>query len=134
MRPPGPGDAQMLIEGRDDEFRRWLGPGAETPNPVACVWLGDRLIGWVDYDVDHDWLKAGEVNVGYFLFADARGHGYASRAVELMLGHLKDDTERTTATLVIDLDNERSLALARRLGFRASGEVDGKPFFTRAVT
>src|SRR5690242_16637092 len=57
LRPPGPGDARLLVEGRDDEFLRWLGPGAETPSPVACVWVDDELVGWVDYDLEHDWLR-----------------------------------------------------------------------------
>ena len=88
LRPPGPGDARLLIAGRDAEFFRWIGPGAEVPDPVACVWVDDELVGWFDYDVDHDWLKPGEVNVGYYLFPAARGCGYASRAMRLVLGCL----------------------------------------------
>jgi RimJ/RimL family protein N-acetyltransferase len=133
LKPPRPGDAQLLIDGRDAEFHRWLGPGAETPNPVACVWVGDDLVGWVDYDLEHDWLRPGEVNVGYYLFTVARGKGYASRAVDLLLQHLSRDTEHTVATLVIDPENERSLALARRLGFVERGKVGGQLFFARDV-
>lgn len=132
LKPPRPGDAQTLIAGRDDDFLRWLGPGAEEPRPVACIWVGDELIGWVDYDLDHDWLQPGQVNVGYYLFPDARRKGYASRAVELLLVHLKN-TEHTVATLVIHPDNARSLTLARRLGFERAGEVNGDLFFTRDV-
>lgn len=110
---PGRGDAQLLVEGRDDEFFCWLGPGVEVPRPVACVWVGDELVGWVDYDLDHDWLRPGQVNVGYYLFPAARRRGYASRAVELLLLHLKRDTEHTVASLLIDPGNVRSLALAR---------------------
>jgi RimJ/RimL family protein N-acetyltransferase len=131
LRAPSPGDAQLLVEGRDEEFFRWLGPGAKVPQPVACIWVGDRLVGWVDYDLEHEWLEPGQVNVGYYLFEPERGNGYASRAVELMLQHLKRDTPHTVATLVIHRNNVRSLALARRLGFVQEGEVDGQPFFTR---
>lgn len=133
LRAPQPGDAERLVEGRDAEFFRWLGPGAEAPAPVACVWVGGQLVGWVNYDLEHDWLEPGQVNVGYFLFAPARGKGYASRAIELLLEHLRLDTEHTGATLLIHPENSRSLALARRLGFVQTGEVAGEPFFVRAV-
>ena len=73
LKAPGLGDARLLVESRDDEFHRWLGPGADAPDPVACVWAGGRLVGWVDYDVDRAWLRRGEVNVGYYLFPGARG-------------------------------------------------------------
>lgn len=107
--------------------------GRHGSAPVACVWVDDQLVGWVDYDLDsdHDWLGPGEVNVGYYLFATARRRGYASRAVELLLEHLSRDTEHTVATLLIHPDNAPSLALARRLGFAEKGTVNGEPFFTR---
>lgn len=133
LRPPCPGDAQLLVAGRDEEFFKWLGPGSETPSPVACVWVGDELVGWVDYDLDHDWLEPGEVNVGYYLFPVARGKGYASRAVELLLLHLSRNTEHTLASLVIDPENARSLKLARRLGFVERGEVEKGLYFVREV-
>ena len=116
------------------KFFEWLGPGAEAPCPVACVWAGDELVGWVDYDRERDWLRPGEVNVGYYLFPAARGKGYASRAVELLLLHLDRETAHTVATLLIDPENVRSLRLARRLGFEAKGEVAGELFFVREVS
>jgi RimJ/RimL family protein N-acetyltransferase len=133
LRAPEPEDVELLVAGRDEEFFRWFGAGATGPRPVACVWVDQRLVGWVDYDLDadHDWLRPGEVNVGYYLFATARGKGYASRAVELLLKHLRRDTEHTVATLLIHPENARSLAVARRLNFVQKGEVDGEPFFTR---
>ncbi|HEY5692888.1 MAG TPA: GNAT family N-acetyltransferase [Gaiellaceae bacterium] len=133
LRPPGPGDARLLVEGRDDEFLRWLGPGAETPSPVACVWVDDELVGWVDYDLEHDWLRPGEVNVGYYLFPAARGKGYASRAVELLLLHLRRATRHTAATLAIEPENVRSLRLARRLGFVEQREFEKGIFLVREL-
>jgi RimJ/RimL family protein N-acetyltransferase len=133
LRPPRPGDSRLLLAGRDDEFFRWLGPGAETPRPVACVWVEDELVGWVDYDLEHEWLRPGEVNVGYYLFPAARGKGYASRAVELLLEYLGRETRYTVATLLIHPENTRSLRLARRSGFVEKGEVKGDLFFARNV-
>jgi len=135
LRAPGPGDVDLLVANRDEEFFKWFGPEATGPRPVACVWVDDQLVGWVDYDLDadHDWLGPGEVNVGYYLFPTARGKGYASRAVELLLEHLQRDTEHRVATLLIHPENTRSLALARRLGFVQTGEVKAQPFFTRGL-
>ena len=131
LRPPQPGDVQQLVQGRDAEFFRWLGPGAEVPSPAACVWVENQLVGWVDYDLDQRWLRPGQVNVGYYLFPAARGRGFASRAVELLLLHLSRETDHAVATLLIDPENVRSLALARRLGFGEAGEVGGQLLFTR---
>ena len=135
LKPSCPGDAQLLVARRDEEFFRWLGPGAEEPCPSACIWVRGELVGWVDYDrePEHDWLGPGEVNVGYYLFPGARGKGYASRAVELLLQHLGRHTKHTVATLVIWPENTRSLALAHRLGFLQKGELEGGLFFARDV-
>jgi RimJ/RimL family protein N-acetyltransferase len=133
LEAPRPDDAQLLIEGRDEEFFRWIGPGAESPSPVACIRVGGELVGWVDYDLDHDWLEPGQVNVGYYLFAGARGKGYATRAVELLLRHLRSATEYTVATLLIHPENARSRALADRMEFVEAGEVDGSVFFIRDI-
>jgi RimJ/RimL family protein N-acetyltransferase len=135
LHAPAPGDVELLMANRDEEFFKWFGPEATGPRPAACIWVDGQLLGWVDYDLDddHDWLRPGEVNVGYFLFPAARGKGYASRAVELLLEHLKQDTEHTVATLLIHPDNLRSLALARRLGFVQHGEVNGEPLLARGL-
>ena len=135
LRVPGHRDSARIVAERDEESFRWFGPGGGNPAPVACIWVADELVGWVDYDRDddHDWLQPGEVNVGYCLFPAARGKGYASRAVELLVGHLTRDTGYDVATLLIHSENTRSLALARRLGFVQYGEVNGEQFFRLPV-
>ena len=135
LRAPRPLDSERIVAERDEESFRWFGPGGGNPAPVACIWVADELVGWVDYDRDddHDWLQPSEVNVGYCLFPTARGKGYASRAVELLLGHLARDTGYDVATLLIHPENTRSLALARRLGFVQHGEVSGEPFLRRPL-
>jgi RimJ/RimL family protein N-acetyltransferase len=133
LRPSDPDDAPILIAGRDVEFHRFLGPGSNDPRPTACIEVDGEIVGWVDYDVGDAWLTPGEVNVGYNVFAGHRGNGYATRAVQLLLRHLAVDTAHHTATLLIDPDNERSIAVARRTGFAPAGEVDGKLHFKRVV-
>ena len=135
LRPPAPGDADRIVAERDEEAFRWFGPGGGNPAPVACIWVGGELVGWVDWDRDddHDWLRPHDVNVGYCLFPSYRGQGYASRAVELLLRHLARETGYHAATLLIHPENTPSLALARRLGFEQRGEVNGEPFFRRPL-
>ena len=135
LRPPRPGDAALLVAGRDDEFHRWMGPGAEEPHPTACIVVEGDVVGWVDHDTDadHDWLRPGEINVGYHLFAAARGRGYATRAVTLLLQHLSQSSEAHTATLLIDPANHPSLGVARRAGFTSSGEVRGQRRYERPL-
>ena len=116
LQRPRDGDAERLVAGRDDEWRRWLGPGNDTPNPTACIFVGEALVGWVDYDTDQTWLQHGEVNVGYSIFAAYRGQGYATRAVRLLVDHLARATEHHTATFLINADNVQSLGVAAKLG------------------
>ena len=102
IRPPEEGDTERLITGRDEDWRRWLGPGSNDPRPTACVVVAGEVVGWVDYDTDREWLQAGEINIGYNVFSSHRGHGYASRAVVLLLRYLDESTSFHTATLLID--------------------------------
>lgn len=73
------------------------------------------------------------MNVGYYLFPAARGKGYASRAVELLLLHLRRATRHTAATLAIEPENVRSLRLARRLGFVEQREFEKGIFLVREL-
>lgn len=133
IRPPRPGDAEVLIAGRDEVFHRFMGEGSDDPQPTGCILVADEIVGWVDYDIDRTWLEPGEVNVGYNVFASHRGKGYATRAVQLLVHHLAVDGDHHTATLLIDPDNARSLALAARARFDRAGDLDGNPYFKRAV-
>lgn len=133
IRPPTPGDAARLVAGRDAEFHRFLGPGADVPDPLGCIVVGGDVVGWVDHDRARDWLEPGEVNLGYHLFASARGQGLATRAVQLLMHHLAVDSDATVATFLIDRDNERSQRLARRVGAVKGADLDGHPYFKRPV-
>lgn len=133
IRAPEPGDAALLVSGRDEVFHRFMGEGDVEPAPTACIVVDGEIVGWVDYDVERAWLEPGEVNVGYNVFATHRGQGYASRAVRLLVQHLAAATSYTTATLLIDPSNERSLALAERCGFAMVGDLDGNPYWKRPV-
>jgi RimJ/RimL family protein N-acetyltransferase len=127
------GDTATLLAGRDEEWARWLGPGATEPKPTACILAGNTIVGWVDYDPDSDWLKPGEVNIGYNVFAAHRRKGYASRAVLLLLRRLEIDGEHEVGVLSIDRGNAASLGVARRAGFQLVKELPDVLRFERSV-
>ena len=56
LRPFVADDRDALIAGRDDEFRRFLADASEEPAPVASIWVADRIVGWIDYDLGVDGL------------------------------------------------------------------------------
>ncbi len=134
LRAPDDGDTERLLAGHDEEWRRWLGPGTDDPQPTACIVVKGEVVGWIDFDTDRDWLQPEEVNIGYNVFAPHRGNGYTSRAVRLLLVHLYESTPYRTATLLIHPDNAASLAVAARTGFAPGGEINGSRYFKRPAT
>ena len=123
IRPPTPGDTVALISGRDEESRRWIGPGTNDPRPTACIVVDDTVVGWVDYDRDQDWLEAGQVNMGYNVFPPYRCKGYASRAVLLLLQRLGHEGQYEKGILSIDRGNHASLGVATKAGFSIVEEL-----------
>jgi predicted acetyltransferase len=114
-------DRQAIVERRDDESRRWLGPGSSGPAPTACIDVDGTLVGWIDVDAEPRWLRPGEGNVGYCIFPVHRGHGYAARAVDLLPDILEEEGLRW-ALLVIDVANVASLGVARASGAQVRPE------------
>jgi RimJ/RimL family protein N-acetyltransferase len=109
--PFTPGAARLLLE---EAARAWYdGTAAE----LALV-VDDRLVGATHLAFYSDW----RASVAYWLSADARGRGYATRAVRLVTQWGFE----TFASLVrIELwsvvGNDASDAVARRAGFTEEG-------------
>jgi RimJ/RimL family protein N-acetyltransferase len=133
IRCPMADDGAVLVAGRDAEFFTFLGEGSAEPEPTACIVVNANVVGWVDFDHDRSWLQDDEVNLGYNVFEPYRGRGYATRAVLLLMEHLREHSDWRIATLLIDPDNARSLAVARRAGFVQVGDLDGNPYWKKQI-
>lgn len=130
-------DRDVLITGRDDEFRRYLGNGSPDPHPAAVVCVAGDVVGWIDFDRPRAWLRASEGNVGYNIFAAHRGYGYGTRALRLFAGWLERCDPPQRPTLLIDPANVASLSLAKTAGFIEVDRIDSqvlrkRPLFENA--
>ena len=132
IRPPEPGESELLLHGRDSEWEKWLGPGDPHPQPTACIVVDRQVVGWVDYDTDREWLGPREVNIGYSVFASHRGHGYAARGVKLLLRHLASQGFQS-AMVSIDLGNASSHRVAEKAGFCLVAEDDSSRDYRRPI-
>jgi RimJ/RimL family protein N-acetyltransferase len=139
-------DAAAHLAGEDDEMVRWLNgaPGTlasarswiernrrawEQGGPIFGLGIEEvasgRVVGMVEANTDHyriEGIRPGEANISYALYPEARGKGYATRAVRLIL-RLLGSRGVTGAVIPVDPRNTRSIEVARRCGFRRSGSV-----------
>jgi len=132
LRPFVTDDRQLIVDQRDEECERWLGPASPDPSPTACIEVNGRVVGWIDADPTPQWLQPGEVNVGYSVFAAHRGNGYAARALRLLAAEL-DERGLRRALLVIDVQNQPSTGVARAAGAQVLANRSMREFPTSAV-
>ena len=79
-----------------------------------------RAIGTLNFHAGPD--ESGMVEIGYGLMSDARGHGYAIEAVRAAFDWATRVHGIRHFRASISPDNERSLNLVRKLGFRQTGD------------
>ena len=98
------------------EKRLWTGLPAEGEWANVAVVTGDQFLGEIGFGISDATHRTCEV--GYVFFPEVGGRGYATRATEIAVQVCFDylDAHRVTARL--DARNDRSAALAERLGFR----------------
>jgi RimJ/RimL family protein N-acetyltransferase len=93
-----------------------------TPSGVAFAVTDARsgeLLGCCGVD---DWTQEDVAQIGYWIAADARGHGHATRAAVLLTRWLFElGAARVFLTVVAG--NEGSVAVARRAGFVYEGTM-----------
>jgi [ribosomal protein S5]-alanine N-acetyltransferase len=116
-----------------DEVRWLAGMRAQQIRlrPVDAPWLlrpilrravhGNlEAVGYLNFHAAPD--ESGMVEVGYTLLPDARGHGYASEAVRAAFEWATRVHGIHRFRASVSPDNERSLNLIAKLGFRQTGD------------
>ena len=113
-------DTGRWFLGRCDE---WWDAGTDLPLAIVDTGglLGATGIHRIGADADAPGLDGLADEVGYWLAAGARGRGVVTRAVVLLTAWCFTTLDRPTLWLRAHPDNERSLAVARRCGFRDTG-------------
>ncbi len=71
--------------------------------------------------------------VGYWLRANAEGHGYATETVQLLTRMAFDTLEANRVEVRVDVDNTRSCAVVERLDFVLEGTLRRKMWSPRGV-
>ncbi|MFD7023408.1 GNAT family N-acetyltransferase [Promicromonospora sukumoe] len=135
LRQPEPRDRAAIIElGASDEVNAYVGgarPRDELEREISAtpqarsgqfvVDLDGAMIGLVQLDRragNHEFGPAlGRVELGYLFLPDAWGQGYAAEACAAVLGWFDDAVPDEPVVLVTQTANERSMRLAKRLGF-----------------
>jgi RimJ/RimL family protein N-acetyltransferase len=113
-------DAEVVIDGFASSWRAFASTG--RPSGVAFAILDARsgeLAGCCGVD---DWSKSDVAQFGYWVGANARGRGYATRAAILLTRWLFElGAARVFLTIVAG--NDASVAVARRAGFAYEGTM-----------
>ena len=138
LRPWRDEDVAPAVAGHDEEIARWFGWPADAVTPEthrqavedwrAAYDAGRSRVGFV---VEHAGEVVGSVEVrrvadgvgslSWTLYAGARGQGYATRAVRLLVDYAVDILGLQRVEAQVDPRNERSLRVATRAGLRREG-------------
>ena len=132
LRRPGPQDAEAITEFYISE--RSAMAGGHVPRPQAWrnyaytlghwqargygLWAvtrkgDDRIIGLVGPYFPEGWP---ETEIGWLMFDGAEGHGYAFEAAKATIADARNRLGWTDIVHYIAHGNDRSVALAKRLG------------------
>ena len=146
LRPADDSDIDAIDRGiADPDVVRWIGRPTMSAGEVLELnrsrWLDGTgptfaICGADDGCIGHVWLNHHEGDrwsIGYWLLPEARGHGFATRAVGLVSTWAFRDLGVTELSLVTDGTNPRSQRVAERSGFKREGtarsavDAEGRP-------
>jgi RimJ/RimL family protein N-acetyltransferase len=140
LRPPSPADVPAIAAAcTDPEIARWtMVPTPYTPAHArrfvaqakrwweagrtgAIFAIVDRSAGRLVGMIGLEPAEPGLAEVGYWVAPEARGRGYATRAVRLVSAWAFRDPSLVRLELHTILGNEASGAVARKAGFTREG-------------
>jgi RimJ/RimL family protein N-acetyltransferase len=140
LRPPRAGDVPALAAAcQDPEISRWTRVPSPYTEDHAREWLATDVEGLRLFIVDAEDRLLGTIalmeldpgrgyaEIGYWLAAQARGRGVASRAVALLRDWAAADLGLTLIEIIVHRDNAPSLRVPPRAGFAATGELRDAP-------
>lgn len=107
------------IEDAQNFIKRGLNRFAEDGLPLTSIWLHDRMVGGMLF-FPVDWHIRSTM-IGYWLDQHATGRGLVSRAARTMLDFAFDELKLNRVELRAEVNNQRSRAVAERLGFTLEG-------------
>jgi ribosomal-protein-serine acetyltransferase len=109
----------QTVEETRSFIKRGLTCFAEDGLPWVGVWRGGEIVGMMLFFPLDSQIRATEI--GYCLAEQATGHGLMTRAARAMLGFVFDDLGLNRLGLKASVSNQRSHAVAERLGFTLEG-------------
>jgi ribosomal-protein-serine acetyltransferase len=113
------GRSIQTLELAQNFIKRGITRYAEDGLPWVGLWLEDRLVGGIlFFPLD---ARARSTMIGYWLGDNVGGRGLMSKAVLAMLGFVFDELGLNRLELQAHVDNQKSRALATRLGFAFEG-------------
>jgi RimJ/RimL family protein N-acetyltransferase len=107
-----------------DEIDAWLTGVAERWRAGAQISLAITVDDTVVGGCELDGLDTPEPDLGYWVAAEARGRGYATRAASLLVELADERLPGAALVLLVEADNTASITVAERLGFaRVAGRT-----------
>lgn len=115
----GPAFVTDTVDGARATLERYATNAANDGARLYGLWDQDRIVGGVMFvTFDPAW---GNCEIGCWLEPAAQGRGLVTRAVELLVGWAFEERGMSRVEWRCRTDNDRSIAVAKRLGMRSDG-------------
>jgi RimJ/RimL family protein N-acetyltransferase len=143
LRPMGPEDVDAVTAAcQDPEIQRWTFVPSPYTRADAETYLNSsaerKSVNLLAVDADDDRLlgscsvmqldrEPGYGEIGFWVSAEARGRGVATRAVRLLADWAREELGLTRIDVLPHKDNLASRRVAEKTGFVDTGELVGAP-------